>query len=105
MQFGEKSSWMHQPRAHSTSDALSASQIAFCVCEYAAALALDVPQFNRDTSEDRYAAQVGEDCLSGVRREVNRTLMCCSNRARGDGTIAIDSVVAAIEDVAKENKP
>jgi len=61
---------------------LPASQIAFLVFEYAAALALDVSQFNRDTSEDRYAAQVGEGFFSGVRRGGNRTPMLCINRVR-----------------------
>lgn len=68
--------------------------------EYAVALGCDADRFVRDMAENRYAERVQEDFLSGVRSGVNGTPSLFINGLRYDGPRDLDSLLAAIEQVA-----
>jgi protein-disulfide isomerase len=64
---------------------------------YAERLHLDVPRFERDLSEHRFAARVREDFMSGLRSGVNGTPTFYVNGRRHDGSYDVETLVAAIE--------
>ena len=68
--------------------------------EYAAAVGCDVERFIREMAENRYLPRVREDFLSGVRSGVNGTPTLFINGMRYDGPRDLDSLLAAIEQVA-----
>jgi protein-disulfide isomerase len=68
--------------------------------EYAAAVGCEVDRLVRDLAENRYAARVREDFLSGVRSGVNGTPSLFINGFRYDGPRDLESLLAAIEQAA-----
>ena len=68
--------------------------------DYAAEVGCNLDQFVNDMAENRYAARVREDFLSGVRSGVNGTPTIFINGLRYDGPRDLDSILAAIEQVA-----
>ncbi len=60
-------------------------------------LGLDLHRFERDLQENRFAARVREDFMSGVRSGVNGTPTFFLNGLRYDGPPDFDSLRAAIE--------
>lgn len=68
--------------------------------EYAGEIGCKVDQFVKDMAENRYAAGVREDFLSGVRSGVNGTPAIFINGLRYDGPRDLDSLLAAIKQVA-----
>ena len=68
--------------------------------EGAAAIGWDVDRFIREMAEARYAARVREDFLSGIRSGVNGTPSLFINGLRYDGPRDLESLLAAIEQVA-----
>ncbi len=68
--------------------------------DYAAEVGCNLDQFVNDMAENRYAARVREDFLSGVRSGVNGTPTIFINGLRYDGPRDLDSMLAAIEQVA-----
>jgi protein-disulfide isomerase len=68
--------------------------------DYAAEVGCNPDQFVNDMAENRYAARVREDFLSGVRSGVNGTPAIFINGLRYDGPRDLDSMLAAIEQLA-----
>src|ERR1700687_1588226 len=68
--------------------------------EGAAAIGCDVDRFIREMAEARYAARVREDFRSGIRSGVNGTPSLFINGLRYDGPRDLESLLAAIEQVA-----
>jgi protein-disulfide isomerase len=68
--------------------------------EGAAAIGCDVDRFIREMAEARYAARVREDFSSGIRSGVNGTPSLFINGLRYDGPRDLESLLAAIEQVA-----
>ena len=68
--------------------------------DYAAALGLDVGQFERALSDQTYAGRVREDFLSGVRSDVNGTPTFFINSLRHDGSYDLETLLAALERAA-----
>jgi protein-disulfide isomerase len=68
--------------------------------EYAGMVGCDVGQFVNDMAENRFAARVRKDFLSGIRSGVNGTPSIFINGLRYDGPRDLDSMLAAIEQVA-----
>ena len=68
--------------------------------DYATKVGCNLDQFVNDMAENRYAARVREDFLSGVRSGVNGTPTIFINGLRYDGPRDLDSMLAAIEQVA-----
>jgi protein-disulfide isomerase len=66
--------------------------------QYAAAIDLDVEQFARDLSQDRFAPRVREHFMSGVRSGVNGTPTFFINGVRHDGGFDYQSLLAAINE-------
>ena len=71
---------------------------------YAAELNLDVSRYSREMTQHRYAARVREDFLSGVRSGVNGTPTFFINGVRYNGSFDLNSLLAAIEDAAVEQR-
>lgn len=71
---------------------------------YAALVGLDIPRFVRDMREGRYLNRIREDFLSGARSGVNGTPTFFINGLRHDGSWDLISLLAAIEDAARERK-
>jgi protein-disulfide isomerase len=69
---------------------------------YALALGLDVPRFARELAEQRYAARVREDFMSGVRSGVNGTPTFFINGVRHDGPWTAPELLAAVRAAATE---
>jgi protein-disulfide isomerase len=70
---------------------------------YAAQLGLDVPRFGREMAHHRYAARVREDFMSGVRSGVNGTPTFFINGMCYNGSLDLDTLLAAIADAAEEH--
>ena len=68
--------------------------------DYASEVGCNLDQFVNDMAENRHAARVREDFLSGVRSGVNGTPTIFINGLRYDGPRDLDSMLAAIEQVA-----
>jgi len=68
--------------------------------EGAAAVGCDVDRFISEMAENRYLPRVREDFLSGVRSGVNGTPTLFINGLRYDGPRDLDSLLAAIEQLA-----
>ncbi len=64
---------------------------------YAMAIGLDMPTFEQDLAEHRYAARVREDFKSGVRSGVNGTPTFLINGQRHDGAYDLATLLAALE--------
>ncbi len=64
--------------------------------EYAAHLGLDVPRFEREMAEHRYAKRVREDFLSGVRSGVNGTPTFYITGVRHNGSYDLESLLEAL---------
>jgi protein-disulfide isomerase len=77
-------------------DALEDSDLV----EAAAAIGCEVERFVREMAEHRYAPRVREDFLSGIRSGVNGTPSLFINGVRYDGARDLDSLLAAIEQLA-----
>jgi protein-disulfide isomerase len=71
---------------------------------YAAELGLDVPRFSREMTQHYYAARVREDFLSGVQSGVNGTPTFFINGVRHNGSFDLNSLLAAIEDAAVQQR-
>ena len=67
---------------------------------YAHALGLDIDQFSSDIAEQRYAAKIADDFMSGVRSGVNGTPTFYINGVRHDGGWDFANLVAAIQSAA-----
>ena len=67
--------------------------------DYAAEVGCNLDQFVNDMAENRYAARVREDFLSGVRSGVNGTPTIFINGLRYDGPRDLESMLAAIEQI------
>jgi protein-disulfide isomerase len=63
---------------------------------------IDVALFIREMTAHRYADQVREDFLSGVRSGMNGAPTFFINGARYQGSLNLRSLLAAIEQVADE---
>jgi protein-disulfide isomerase len=70
--------------------------------EYTGDIGIDVPLFIREMTAHRYADQVREDFLSGVRSGMNGAPTFFINGARYQGSLNLRSLLAAIEQVADE---
>jgi len=68
---------------------------------YGGLIGLDSSRFIRDLTEHRYEERVREDFLSGVRSGVNGTPSFFLNGIRHDGSYELDSLLAAIERIAR----
>jgi protein-disulfide isomerase len=66
--------------------------------QYAAAIDLDVEQFARDLSRERFAPRVREHFMGGVRSGVNGTPTLFINGVRHDGGFDYQSLLAAINE-------
>ena len=88
--------WQMHDYLFAHQDALEDSDLV----EYAAAVGCDVDRFIREMAENRYLPRVREDFLSGVRSGVNGTPTLFINGMRYDGPRDLDSLLAAIEQVA-----
>ena len=88
--------WQMHDYLFAHQDALEDSDLV----EYAAAVGCDVDRFIREMAENRYLPRVREDFLSGVRSGVNGTPAIFINGLRYDGPRDLDSMLAAIEQVA-----
>ena len=64
---------------------------------YAAALGLDVGQFERALANRIYAGRVREDFQSGVRSDVNGTPTFFINGLRHDGSYDLQTLLATLE--------
>jgi protein-disulfide isomerase len=71
---------------------------------YAVLVGLDIPRFVLDIQEGRYLNRIREDFLSGTRSGVNGTPTFFINGVRHDGPWDLDSLLAAIEDAARERR-
>ena len=69
----------------------------------AVGISLDVPLFIREMTAHRYADQVSEDFLSGVRSGVNGTPAFFINGARYQGSLNLHSLLSAIEGLLRES--
>jgi protein-disulfide isomerase len=72
--------------------------------EYATLVGLDIPRFAREMREGRYLNRIREDFLSGARSGVNGTPTFFINGLRHDGSWALATMMAAIEDAAREGR-
>ena len=72
--------------------------------DYAAEIGCDVDQFVGDMADNRYAPRVREDFLSGVRSGVNGTPCLFINGMRYDGPRDLDSLLAAVEQLAAKDR-
>jgi predicted DsbA family dithiol-disulfide isomerase len=72
--------------------------------EYAALVGLDIPRFVREMREGRYLNRIREDFLSGARSGVNGTPTFFINGLRHDGSRDIATLMAAIENAAREGR-
>lgn len=72
--------------------------------QYAAALDLETTSFRHALTTHAYVGRVREDFASGVRSGVNGTPSFFINQARHDGPSDFESLLAAIENAAAENK-
>ena len=72
--------------------------------EYATIVGLDIPRFVREMREGRYLNRIREDFLSGARSGVNGTPTFFINGLRHDGSWALATMMAAIEDAAREGR-
>jgi protein-disulfide isomerase len=88
--------WQMHDNLFAHQDALEDSDLV----EYAAAVGCDVDRFIREMAENRYLPRVREDFLSGVRSGVNGTPTLFINGLRYDGPRDLDSLLAAIEQLA-----
>ena len=66
--------------------------------QYAAAIDLDVEQFARDLSQERFAPRVREHFMGGVRSGVNGTPTFFINGVRHDGGFDYQSLLEAINE-------
>ena len=64
---------------------------------YATTIGLEMPTFEKDLAEHRYAARVREDFKSGVRSGVNGTPTFFINERRHDGAYDLETLLAALE--------
>jgi len=71
--------------------------------EYAAALGLDVEQFDREMTEQVHTDRVRADFMSGVRSGVNGTPTFYINGFHHNGAYDFDSLLAAIEAAISES--
>ena len=69
--------------------------------QYAEILGLDLRKFVRDLEEQRFAAKVREDFLSGVHSGVNGTPTFFINGVRHDGGFHLKSLLAGIHDAVE----
>jgi protein-disulfide isomerase len=67
---------------------------------YAQALELDVELFDRELADERHAARVREDFMSGVRSGVNGTPTFYVNGARHDDSYDVETLLTALEAAA-----
>jgi len=88
--------WQMHDYLFAHQDALEDSDLV----EYAAAVGCDVDRFIREMAENRYLPRVREDFLSGVRSGVNGNPTLFINGMRYDGPRDLDSLLAAIEQLA-----
>jgi protein-disulfide isomerase len=72
--------------------------------EYAALVGLDIPRFVREMREGRYLNRIREDFLSGARSGVNGTPTLFINGLRHDGPRDLATLMAAIENAAREGR-
>ena len=72
--------------------------------EYAAKVGLDIPRFVREMREGRYLNRIREDFLSGARSGVNGTPTFFINGLRHDGPRDLATLMAAIENAAREGR-
>jgi protein-disulfide isomerase len=72
--------------------------------EYATLASLDINRFVRDLREGRYLNRIREDFLSGTRSGVNGTPTFFINGLRHDGSWDLATLMAAIEDTAREGR-
>src|SRR5438067_210371 len=70
--------------------------------EYAAAVGLDVEQFDRDMEGQVYRERVRADFMSGVRSGVNGTPSFFINGRRHDDSYDLETLLAAIETAAPD---
>ena len=66
--------------------------------QYAAAIDLDVEQFARDLSEERFAPRVREHFMGGVHSGVNGTPTFFINGVRHDGGLDYQSLLEAVNE-------
>jgi protein-disulfide isomerase len=88
--------WQMHDYLFAHQDALEDSDLV----EYAAAIGCDVDRFVGEMADNRCAARVREDFLSGIRSGVNGTPSLFINGLRYDGPRDLDSLLIAIEQVA-----
>jgi protein-disulfide isomerase len=69
--------------------------------QYAEMIGLDLQRFVRDLEEDRFAAKVREDFLSGVHSGVNGTPTFFINGVRHNGGYDLHSLLAGINDAVE----
>jgi protein-disulfide isomerase len=72
--------------------------------KYAALVGLDIPRFVREMREGRYLNRIREDFLSGARSGVNGTPTFFINGLRYDGPRDLATLMAAIENAAREGR-
>src|SRR5215475_9810251 len=72
--------------------------------EYAVLVGLDIPQFVREMREGRYLDRIRENFLSGARSGVNGTPTFFINGMRHDGPLDLATLMAAIENAAREGR-
>ena len=58
---------------------------------------MDVEPFDRDLADERHAARVREDFMSGVRSGVTGTPTFYVNGARHDDSYDVETLLAALE--------
>ena len=86
--------WPMHDMLFENQDALEAEDLL----QYAAAIDLDVEQFARDLSQERFAPRVREHFMGGVRSGVNGTPTFFINGVRHDGGFDYQSLLAAINE-------
>lgn len=72
--------------------------------QYAAALDLETTSFRHALTTHVYVGRVRADFASGVRSGVNGTLSFFINQVRHDGSYDFESLLAAIEGAAEEQR-
>jgi protein-disulfide isomerase len=70
--------------------------------EYAAAVGLDVEQFDRDMESQAYRERVRADFMSGVRSGVNGTPSFFINGRRHNGSYDLETLLGALEAAMSE---
>jgi len=88
--------WAMHDQLYENQQALEDEDLA----QYAAALSLNIPLFNRQMTDHHVTARIREDFLSGVRSGVNGTPTFFINGVRYDGSYNLAEMIAAIDESA-----